>query len=131
MNKEQYDVLVNKNKRKTIHVDKDFPENFNGTLLFGSIANDGDMFHFYIKDGFLNLLRYFRMGGEYRVDEHIKSKEICITDIIEDKRIFPEASSWNFSVLLDSRKESMTFASYDHTAPQLEEGTFYPLAWEI
>lgn len=131
MKKEQYQTLLNNNKRKTLHVDKDFPENFNGTLLFGSIANDGDMFHFYIKDGILNLLRYFTMNGQYHVDEHIQSKEVNITDLIEDKRVFPEASSWDFSMLLERRKAIISFASYNHNAPELEEGSFYPLAWKI
>lgn len=100
MKQEQYEILMNSNNKKTLHVDKDFTENFNGTLLFGSIANDGDMFHFYIKDGLLNLLRYFTKNGEYHVDEHIRTKEVNISDLIDDKRVFPEASSWEFSMLI-------------------------------
>lgn len=129
MNKSQYQSYENKNLTKPhIHIEKDFTSDFEGTLLHGS-DDEGDMFHFYVKDGLLHLLTYYYRWGQYNIVEHVKLKKIDAQILIEGKRVYPEASSWDFTLLLAEKGVRVCFASFNEKAGILNEGHFYPAAF--
>lgn len=132
MNNTQYELIKKKNSNnKKIKIGENISEDFTGTLLYGSILNDGDFFHLYVEDSMIKLLRYFRMKNDFAIEEHKSGKEMDVSYIIEDKRVFPEGSLFSFIQTLEKSNKEIVFSSFNHNAPELIEGTFYPLAWKI
>lgn len=132
MNKTQYQSYENKNLIKPqIHIEKDFTTDFEGTLLHGCISDDGDMFHLYIKEGHIHLLTYYYRWGQNNLVEHIKVKKMDADDVVKNKRVYPEASSWDFTLLLAEKGVHVCFGSFNEKVAALKEGSFYPLAFVI
>lgn len=133
MKKEQYENYANQDvSRKRLEIQKDFSSDFEGTLLHGTLMEDGDMFHLYIKDNYINMLIYYSRWGQSNVVEHIKTKSVDdIEDILEGKRVYPEASSWDFVSLLSNKYVRVCLGSYNENVPRHKEGSFYPLALTI
>lgn len=129
MNKSQYQSYKSKNLIKPhIHIEKDFSSDFEGTLLHGCISDDGDMFHLYVKDGLLHLLTYYYRSGQNNIVEHIKDVKMDALSLVDGKRVYPEASSWDFTLLLAEKGVQVCFGSYNENAESLKEGSFYTSA---
>lgn len=86
-----------------------------GTLLWGYTC-ERYSFHVYIKDGLLHRLIY--STSESKVIDHISGESLKAEDLHPDKRIYPEATSFDFIIALYKAGQDPSITRYDHERPE-------------
>lgn len=93
-----------------------------GTVLYGYSRNYDHGHertytnHVYMADGVLHLVDYRPVRGGYKLVRHVTG-EVRVEDACPKKRIYPEATNYDFAVLLRDRGGDLSLTNHNADRP--------------
>lgn len=97
------------------------------TLLWGYTC-DRDSFHVYLDGmGFIHRVTYMKTSGEDVLLSHVKGTELEAKLLVPNKRVYPEATDFEFAKLLKEKGIEVTYTNYQEDR---EESDFYGLRYD-
>jgi len=109
MNKVQFEQLSNKSSNASSLSVGELAHSTNRTLIWGYTC-ERHSFHVYLEDAVLHRLIY---DHDEQTIDHIHGGMLEISDLIPDKRVYPEASDFEFCNILTNKGFAIPFTSYN------------------
>lgn len=116
MTEEQMNIIWNFEKKEHLLCEEDFDNKEDRTLIYGYTC-DRETFHVYFKNKKIRVIKY----GGYKNIPLTEINPKTNQDFIPDKRVYPDASDYNFCLKLREFGYEIPFTSYKTFAKE----TFY------
>lgn len=112
MNRDQLEELYRLNSEPPVQVYAGQIVGAERTLLLGYTC-DRDTWHVYFKDDLLHLHIYEQRATGPRLVEHFKQEAFPATELIPDKRVYPEYTDFAFALYLRRHDIAVPYTRFD------------------